>query len=85
MGKLLDEVMAGLPTRRGPAPWYERLDRKLLAEMEAIRSQWASGELKATKSALGKSLSKSLAARGVTINPAGVSEWLEKAKVSPQK
>ena len=83
MGKLLDDVKATLPSRRGPSPWYERLEPKLLAEMESLRSQWASGQLKATKSALGKSLSKALAARGVRINPAGVTEWLEKA--SPPK
>jgi hypothetical protein len=76
---LLEEVKAGLPTRKGFAPWYETLPADLRDEIEEIRRMWHTGTLTTTKTALGMQLSKSLNSRGVTIGHSGVIKWLEKA------
>lgn len=77
MRKLLEDVKETLPARRGFAPWYEKLPADLLAEIVDVKRQWQSGKLPATKTALGASLSKALAARGVRIGQLGVIRWLE--------
>lgn len=76
---LLDDVRATLQTRKGPPPWHETLPDALKSEIEAIKADWKSGRLHATKTALSMSISKALAARGVKIGYLGVTRWLEKA------
>ena len=76
---MLEEVKAGLPNRKGFAPWYETLPNDLRDEVEEIRRLWHTGTLATTKTALGMQLSKVLASRGVNIGHSGVIKWLEKA------
>lgn len=75
---ILDDVKASLPARKGFAPWHETLPAGVLAEITAIKESWRSGELPATKTALGTSLSKALTERGFKIGHLGVIRWLEK-------
>ena len=76
---LLDEVKAGLSTRRGFASWYESLSEEMRAELDGIKAEWAGGSLTATKTTLARRLSVVLKARGVDIGHQGVLRWLEKA------
>jgi hypothetical protein len=76
---LLDDVKAGLVTRRGHAAWYESLDSEIRAELEGIKAAWLAGSLVATKTNLARRLSDVLQARGVKIGIQGVLAWLEKA------
>lgn len=73
---LLEEVRAGLPSRRGLAPWYETLPEDVMREVEEIVNLWLAGTLDTTKTALGHQLSKSLKKRGHNIGHSGIIQWL---------
>lgn len=76
---LLEEVKAGLSTRRGFASWYESLSDEMRTELDGIKSEWTGGALPTTKTTLARRLSVVLKARGVDIGHQGVLRWLEKA------
>lgn len=75
---LLEEVKAGLPSRRGLAPWYETLPAEVMKEVEDITNLWLTGSLDTTKTALGHQLSKSLKKRGYNIGHSGIIQWLSR-------
>lgn len=76
--RLIDDVKASLNDRKGFTAWHESLPSGIAAEIGEVKSQWRAGTLGTTKTALAKSLSKALAARGVSIGHAGVIRWLER-------
>lgn len=73
---LLDEVKAGLPTRRGLTPWYETVPADVMQEVQQIATMWVSGELRTTKTGLGHQLSRVLKRRGLNIGPSCIIQWL---------
>ena len=48
----------------------------LLAELEEVRRQYRSGELRGTKTGTATALAKALQARGIDIGQKGVEKWL---------
>ena len=73
---LLEQVRANLPSK-ARRTWATSLPEDLRVELEAIRSDWQAGRLgDTTKTALGKAISVTLAARGIHCHSLTVTRWL---------
>ena len=73
---LLDDVLANLPQRTRTS-FADVLPPEILAELEEIRSEFSAGRITATKTGLGKAISKSLATRGINAHQGTVTRWLD--------
>ena len=73
---LLDDVLANLPQRTRTS-FADVLPPEILAELEEIRSEFRAGRITATKTGLGKAISKSLATRGINAHQGTVTRWLD--------
>lgn len=73
---LLDEVLANLPQRTRQS-FADVLPPEILKELEEIRSEFRAGRITATKTGLGKAISKSLATRGINAHQGTVTRWLD--------
>ena len=73
---LLDDVLTNLP-RRTRQSFADVLPPEILAELEEIRSEFRAGRITATKTGLGKAISKSLATRGINAHQGTVTRWLD--------
>ena len=73
---LLDDVLANLPQRTRTS-FADVLPPEILAELEEIRSEFRAGRISATKTGLGKAISKSLATRGINAHQGTVTRWLD--------
>ena len=73
---LLDDVLANLPQRTRTS-FADVLPPEILAELEEIRSEFRAGRIAATKTGLGKAISKSLATRGINAHQGTVTRWLD--------
>ena len=73
---LLDDVLTNLP-RRTRQSFADVLPPEILAELEEIRSEFRAGRISATKTGLGKAISKSLATRGINAHQGTVTRWLD--------
>jgi hypothetical protein len=61
----------------GCVPWYEAIPAEVSGELDAIRRQYHSGELRLKRMAIAKSISKALREREiVTIGMEAVDRWL---------
>ena len=80
-GGLLDDVRKAVSDARlGPATWYERLAPEHRAELDAIKAEWAAGELGKRKKTLARALAVNMRHRGISdVGMQGVIAWLEKA------
>lgn len=76
---LLERVRGEIPSK-GPRPIMERIPADLAAEMREVRDAWRAGKdpllAKATKTGLGKLLTKHLRERGIVIGDDAVIRWL---------
>lgn len=79
---LADEVLSRvLGHRPGFAPWYERLPKDALAELEALRARWAAGELGLKKRQLARAIIATCRERGwYVVGVQGVEHWLSDGK-----
>lgn len=73
---LLDDVLANLPQRTRQS-FADVLPPEILKELEEIRSEFRAGRITATKTGLGKAISKSLATRGINAHQGTVTRWLD--------
>jgi hypothetical protein len=73
---LVDDVLANLP-RRHRRDFASGIPPDLLSELEVIRSDFLAGNIAATRTALAKAISRTLAARGIEYHPVTVSRWLD--------
>lgn len=73
---LADDVLANLP-RRSRRDFASGIPSDVLSELEQIRTDFLAGKLAATKTGLGKAISRTLAARGIDYHPVTVSRWLD--------
>lgn len=73
---LLDDVLANLPQRTRTS-FADVLPPEILAELEEIRSEFRAGRITATKTGLGKAISKSLATRGINAHQGTVTRWID--------
>jgi hypothetical protein len=80
-GGLLDDVRRAVSDARvGPATWYERLAPEHREELDAIKAEWAAGELGSRKKTLARALAENMRSRGISnVGMQGVIAWLEKA------
>ena len=80
-GGLLEDVRKAVSdARHGPATWYERLSKEHRAELDAIKAEWAAGELGSRKKTLARALAENMRVRGISeVGTQGVLTWLEKA------
>ena len=78
---LLDDVRKAVSDARiGPATWYERLAPEHREELDAIKAEWAAGELGSRKKTLARALAENMRTRGISnVGMQGVIAWLEKA------
>jgi hypothetical protein len=78
---LLDDVRKAVSDARiGPATWYERLAPEHREELDAIKAEWAAGELGTRKKTLARALAENMRTRGISdVGMQGVIAWLEKA------
>lgn len=75
---LLERVRGEIPSK-GPRPIMDRIPADLAAEMREVRDAWRAGDpslAKATKTGLGKLLTKHLRERGIVIGDDAVIRWL---------
>jgi hypothetical protein len=64
----------------GFVPWYRRIPAADLAQLESLRSRWASGELPIQKRALARAIIDECHDRGLTVSGIqGVEDWLNLA------
>ena len=79
-GGLLDDVRKAVSdARHGPATWYERLTKEHREELDAIKAEWAAGELGSRKKTLARALAENMRVRGISeVGTHGVLSWLEK-------
>ena len=73
---LLEDVLTNLP-RRTRQSFADVLPPEILAELEEIHSEFRAGRITATKTGLGKAISKSLASRGINAHQGTVTRWLD--------
>jgi hypothetical protein len=80
-GGLLDDVRRAVSDARlGPATWYERLAPEHREELDAIKAEWAAGELGTRKKTVARALAENMRVRGISdVGMQGVIAWLEKA------
>ena len=80
-GGLLDDVRKAVSDARiGPATWYERLAPEHREELDAIKAEWAAGELGSRKKTVARALAENMRVRGISdVGLQGVITWLEKA------
>jgi len=80
-GGLLDDVRKALSNaRQGPGTWYERLAPEHRDELDAIKAEWAAGELGSRKKTLARAIAENMRVRGISdVGTQGVLSWLEKA------
>ena len=65
----------------GFAAWHCKLPPDALAELEALRSRWASGELAIQKRALARAIIETCRERGYPVSGVqGVEHWLHAAR-----
>ena len=78
---LLDDVRKAVSDARiGPATWYERLAPEHREELDAIKAEWAAGELGTRKKTVARALAENMRVRGISdVGMQGVIAWLEKA------
>ena len=75
---LADEVLSHvLGHRSGFAPWYERLPKDALEELEALRARWVAGELGLKKRQLARAIIATCQQHGWhVVGVQGVEHWL---------
>jgi hypothetical protein len=80
-GGLLDDVRKAVSeANKGPATWYEQLTPEHRKELDAIRSEWASGKLGTRKKTVARAIADNMRTRGISnVGMQGVRAWLEKA------
>jgi hypothetical protein len=80
-GGLLEDVRKAVSdARHGPATWYERLAPEHRAELDAIKAEWAAGELGSRKKTLARAIAENMRVRGISdVGTQGVLTWLERA------
>lgn len=77
---LADKIAADLPPRPRSRPWWERLDPKLMAELEPVRERWRAGGYDCSQRGLARTISAHLKAAGVLeIGEQGIILWLRAA------
>lgn len=80
-GGLLNDVRKAVSdASKKPATWYERLTPAHRKELDAIRSEWASGKLGTRKKTAARAIAANMRTRGISdVGMQGVIAWLEKA------
>jgi|GEM_PF-1516345 len=80
-GGLLEDVRKAVSNaRQGPGTWYERLAPEHRDELDAIKAEWAAGELGSRKKTLARAIAENMRVRGISdVGTQGVLSWLEKA------
>lgn len=74
---LADQIAAALPPRPRVKPWWERIDRATLAELETVRTRFRAGAYDASKCTLARTIAAHLKANGICeIGEQGVLKWL---------
>lgn len=73
-----DEIVSRVRNYQpGFTAWHGQLPPDVLAELEALRERWVSGELGLQKRALARSIIQSLKERGLPVSGVqGVEHWL---------
>jgi len=73
-----DEIVSRVKNYQpGFTAWHGQLPPDVLAELEALRERWVSGELGLQKRALARSIIQSLKERGLPVSGVqGVEHWL---------
>lgn len=76
---LRDEVASAIPTR-ARRKWEDDLDPAVVAELEEIRADWASGKLGAgvTRTGISKAIARTLNGRGIPVSANTVFRWLDR-------
>ena len=75
---IADEIVSRVRNYQPGLPaWHGQLPPDVLAELEALRERWVSGELGLQKRALARSIIQSLKERGLPVSGVqGVEHWL---------
>lgn len=77
---LADSIRAALPRNRpGGAPWHERIDPAVLAELKTLRAEWQSGAIDIGGRTLGRAIARRLNDENLsTVGEQGVLSWLKR-------
>jgi len=79
---IADEIVARAQNYKpGFTAWHYEIPADVLAELEALRERWVSGELGLQKRALARSIVQTLKDRGLPVSGfQGVEHWLTASK-----